>query len=197
MSKEAIGLGVLYKNLIGRLKELIISPQSEWKIVMEERKTTNDVLSSFSLPLIGFYTAAVFVGYLLSHQELDFQAALKSAAFTFSGFFFGLYLSYYSLFKAFNAFNLSIDKEQVFQLVAFSSCVMYLTGSVIALIPEAIIIGSILNLYVAYLVWLALGHVNNVTKENRVWLTALSSIVILLIPVLIDRLFIFISNLTV
>jgi hypothetical protein len=33
MSKEAISLGVLYKNLIGRLKELIIKPQQEWRLI--------------------------------------------------------------------------------------------------------------------------------------------------------------------
>ncbi len=196
MNKEAISLGVLYKNLIGRLKELVVNPQKEWGVIMTERKTINEVLSQYTFPLLGVYTLTVFIGYLVSHQQLDFGSALKEAVFTFSSCFFGLYVTYYLLNKVLEYTAQEVGKESVFQLVAYSSGVIYLTGSVIALVPETMIIASILNLYVVYLVWLAFGTLK-LKKDNRIWLSVIGSVSILLVPTLISRLFIFISNLTV
>ncbi|MCU4155453.1 DUF1282 family protein [Carboxylicivirga sp. A043] len=196
MSKEAISLGVLYKNLIGRLKELIISPRKEWALIIGERKPINEVLAQFNLPLIGLYTSAVFIGYLLSYQELDFQSALKEAVFTFSSYFFGLYLSYYLLNGLLGVFKFDVDKTTVFQLVAYSSSILYLSGTVAALIPETIIIASIINLYVVYLVWMGIALIKDFAKEQRIWMTTVCSVVILVTPMLIHRLFVYISNLT-
>ncbi|MCT4590009.1 MAG: YIP1 family protein [Carboxylicivirga sp.] len=197
MSKEAISLGVLYKNLIGRLKELIIKPQQEWRLIFSEGKSINEVLTQFSLPLIGIYTLTVFLGYLMSHQELDFESALKEAVFTFSSGFFGLYVCYYFFLKLMAILKKEVKKEEMFQLVAYSSSIMYLSGSVVALIPEAIIIGSIVNLYLVYLVWIGLGALNRMTKDVHVWMTIIFGLIILILPSLIHRLFVFISNLTV
>lgn len=196
MDKEAVSLGVLYKNLIGRLKELIVKPQKEWNLIVIERKTINEVLAQFTFPLLGAYTLTVFIGYLLSHQQLDFGAALKEAVFTFSSCFFGIYVSYFLLVKVFEYAGHEIEKEQVFQLVTYSSGIIYLTGSIVALVPETIVIASIVSLYVVYLIWLASAALK-VKKDNRIWLTVIASILILGIPALISRLFIFISNLTV
>ena len=197
MSKEAISLGVLYKNLIGRLKELIIKPQKEWQLIISEGKSINEILTQFSLPIIGFYSLTVFVGYLISHQQLDFESALKEAVFTFSSCFFGLYLIYYLFLKLLVIFKQEILKEELFQLIAYSSSILYLSGSISALIPEAIIIGSIINLYSIYLVWIGLGAMKNLSREVHIWMTVLLGLVILLMPSLIHRLFVFISNLTV
>jgi hypothetical protein len=90
-----------------------------------------------------------------------------------------------------------VKKEEMFQLVAYSSSIMYLSGSVVALIPEAIIIGSIVNLYLVYLVWIGLGALNRMTKDVHVWMTIIFGLIILILPSLIHRLFVFISNLTV
>ncbi|WP_430816281.1 YIP1 family protein [Carboxylicivirga sp. RSCT41] len=196
MSKEAISLSVLYKNLIGRLKELIINPRKEWEMIFNERKSINEILAQFNFPLIGLYTSAVFVGYLISHQELDFESALKEAVFTFSSYFFGLYLCYYLLVKLLPVVKIDLEKAAVFQLVAYSSGVMYLTGSVAALVPETIVIASIINLYVIYLVWVSVSVLINTAKEQRIWMTFIAGVLILFLPTLIHRLFVYISNLT-
>ncbi len=197
MNKEAISLGLLYKNLIGRMKGLIINPQKEWEAIFTERKSINEVLAHFTFPLLGFYTLTLFLAYLLSHQELDFAAALKEAIFTFSSSFFGLYVSYFVLVKLKPILGQEVKKEKMFQLIAYASGITYLTGSVIALVPETIIIASIINLYVIYLVWVASGLTRIGSQDGRIWLSVVSSLLILTIPLLITRLFVFISNLTV
>ncbi|MBR8536289.1 hypothetical protein KDU71_12025 [Carboxylicivirga sediminis] len=197
MNKETISLGVLYNNLIGRLKGLVVSPQKEWSDIFSERKAINEVLAQFSFPLLGLYTLSTFIGYLLSHQGLDFGSAVKEAVFTFSSSFFGLYVSYFLLVKVGVLLGQEIGKEKAFQLIAYASAITYLTGSIIALVPETIVVASIVNLYIIYLVWLACRVLSTLSQDARIWLTIIASIFILAVPVLISRLFVFISNLTV
>lgn len=197
MNKEAISLGVLYKNLIGRLKGMVVSPQKEWDDIFSERKTINEVLAQFSFPLLGLYTLSTFIGYLLSHQGLDFGSAVKEAVFTFSSGFFALYVSYFLLVKIISLLGREIEKEKAFQLIAYASGITYLTGSIIALVPETIVVASIINLYIIYLVWLASNVLSSLLQDTRIWFTIIASILILATPVLISRLFVIISNLTV
>ncbi|WP_439183710.1 YIP1 family protein [Carboxylicivirga taeanensis] len=197
MDKEAVSLGLMYKNLIGRLKGLVISPQKEWSLIFSERKTINEVLAQFSFPLLGVYTITIFIGYLLSHQVLDFGTALKQAVFTFSSNFFGLYAGYFILIKLAGLMKSDVEKEKLFHLLAYAAGITYITGSVIALIPETIVIASLVNLYVIYLVWQAVTVMKPETDDSRIGMSIIISLLILVIPALISRLFVFISNLTV
>ncbi|WP_430809760.1 MULTISPECIES: YIP1 family protein [unclassified Carboxylicivirga] len=197
MDKDSISIGGLYKNLIVRVKGLAVSPQKEWSAILSEGKTLNDVLTNYSLPLIGIYTITVFIGYLMGLQQLDFQLALREAVFTFSSCFFGLYVSYFLLLKALAMMGHALDKIKVFQLVAYSSGVLYITGSLVAIVPETIVIAGIINLYVVYLIWQALHVLKQIASENRIWLSIVIGLVVLLMPSLISRLFMFVSNLTV
>jgi len=195
-NKGTISLMGMYRNLITRLKALIITPRKEWEVIGREKMSFNEILGQFNLPLIGFYTAAVFVGYLLSQNGLNFEIALKKAVFTFSSYFFGLYIAYYILLKVMELFRQEVDKGMVFKLVAYPSVVMYLVGIVSALFPETFFIGYVINLYLVYLVWLGIGQTPTSTKEAHVWQTVLFSFVILTIPMLIEKLFVYISELS-
>ncbi len=197
INKETIGFVAMYRNLITRLKDLMISPRKEWGIIFSEKMSVNEVLGQFSLPLIGVYTAAVFVGYLLSHKGLNFEIALKKAVFTFSSYFFGLYLAYFLLSKAMVLFRQEMEKEMVFKLVAFSSVIMYLVGIITSLFPETYFIGYLVNLYLTYLVWVGIDKTETTTKEGHVWQTVLFSVVVLTIPMFIEKLFVFISELSI
>ena len=188
---------LMYRNLMSRLKKLIITPQKEWSVIVGENKSVNEVLGQFNLPLIGLYTLAVFIGYLLSHKGLDFEIALKHAAFAFSSYFFGLYIAYFVLSKAMALFHQEMEKEMVFKLVAFSSVVMYLAGTITALFPETFFIGYFISLYLVYLIRVGIAQTDPSTKKVHGWQTVLFSVVILTVPILIEKLFVFISELSV
>jgi len=196
INKETVSLVAMYRNLITRLKELIVVPRKEWRVIKEENFSINEVLGQFSLPLIGMYTAAIFIGYLLSHQGFNFEIALKKSVFTFSSYFFGLYLGYFILSKVMVLFHQKMEKEQVFKLVAFPSVIMYLVGTITALFPETYFVGYFVNLYLVYLVWVGIDQIGAPDKEAHVWQTVLFSAVILFVPMLIQKLLVFISEIT-
>lgn len=195
-NKEAISAGAMYQNLVGRLKALVLEPRKEWRKIFAENSTNNEVLSHFNIPLIGLYTLAVFIGYLVSHQGLDFERALKNSIFTFASCFFSLFVAYFILQKTLRLFGQVFEKQHVFKLIAVSSVTIYIVGTIVALFPETYFVINLFNLYVFYLVWLAFPELKELKKEAHVWLTLLVGCVILLLPVLIEYLFSFISKIS-
>src|SRR5690554_3216061 len=88
MSKQkTISTAQLYRNLMHRVKNLVLQPRSEWTTVRGERKNLNEVLSEFSLPLISLVTLATFLNILVNHQGFNFELALKHAALIFTSLF--------------------------------------------------------------------------------------------------------------
>src|SRR5690554_277447 len=98
MSKQkTISTAQLYRNLMHRVKNLVLQPHSEWTTVRGERKNLNEVLGEFSLPLISLVTLATFLNILVNHQGFNFELALKHAALIFTSLFGGLYLAWLAL----------------------------------------------------------------------------------------------------
>ncbi len=186
MNKEAQTLRVLYKNLFSRLKDLILNPGKAWTSILTEQVQVNDVLAQFSLPLIGAYTAATFIGYLFFHQGLSFDLALRDALFAFSSCFFGLYLAWFLLIKLLPALQLNASKENIFKLVAYPSLVIYLIGTVNNLVPQTYFFGF-LHLYAGYIIWEGLGLLIPDNKDSRILLTIVITIAILVLPFVIGK----------
>lgn len=181
MNKETQSLRVLYKNLFTRLKELIINPTKAWNEILQEKTQVNDILAQFSLPLMGIYTFAVFVGYLFSHQGWAFNLSLRDAVFTFSSCFFGLYLGWLLLTKLLPTFGFNESKETVFKLVAYPSMVIYLVGTLNRLVPETYFF-VFLQLYAGYLVWKGIEVVNSSAKDSKILHTIVITLILLLLP---------------
>jgi len=193
MNKDSQTLRVLYKNLFSRLKDLIVNPGKAWNSILTEQTQVNDVLAQFSLPLMGAYTAATFIGYLLFHQGLSFINALKHAGFTFSSCFFGLYLTWFILIKLLPAMQLSESKENIFKLVAYPSLVIYLIGIINNLFPETYIFGF-LQLYAGYIIYEGLGSLNSDNKNNRLQQTIVISLILLALPFVIGKILFRLNN---
>lgn len=181
MNKETQSLRVLYKNLFTRLKELIINPTKAWNEILEEKTQVNEILAQFSLPLIGAYTLATFVGYLFSHQGWAFNLSLRDAVFTFSSCFFGLYLGWFILTKLLPTFGLNESKETIFKLVAYPSMVIYLVGTLNRLVPETYFF-AFLQLFAGYIVWKGIEILNVSTKESKLLHTIVITLILLLLP---------------
>ncbi|MCU4163577.1 YIP1 family protein [Carboxylicivirga caseinilyticus] len=182
----------MYKNLFNRVKDLLFKPAKAWEGIVAEQNSINDVLMTFSLPLIGAYSLSIFLGYLLGHQELDFTIATKLAAFTFSACFLGLYLAYFILIKVMPITVLKEDKGLAFKIIAYSSLPIYLLGIITALIPQTIFF-FFLVIYAGYIIWEGL-KILNVESENRGWQTAVLTIMVLVLPYVLHKLLIYLSR---
>jgi len=186
MNKESQTLRVLYRNLFSRLKDLIANPGRAWRSILPEQVQVNEILARFNLPLIGAYTAATFIGYLIYHQGLSFDYALKHAIFAFSSCFFGLYLAWFILIKLLPALQLNESKEDIFKLTAYPSLVIYLIGIINNLFPETYFFGF-LQLYAGYIIWEGLGLMNYGNKDSRMLQTIVITVILLALPFIIGK----------
>ena len=178
--------------MFSRVKDLLIKPAKAWKIILAEKNTVNNILIQFSLPLIGAYSLAVFLGYLFEHQELDFASALKFAVFVFSACFFGLYLGYFLLVKLIPLDGMKEDKELAFKIMAYPSMPIYLMGIITALIPQTLFF-FFLVVYSAFIIWEGL-KVLKIAQEKRGWQTIYVSLMVLLLPYVLHKLLIYLSG---
>ncbi|MCU4176416.1 hypothetical protein [Carboxylicivirga sp. N1Y90] len=195
MNNETLTLGEFYKKLFFTIRELVFTPRKAWTIIWSEKTGLNDVLKYFSLPLIGAFTLATFLGYIFNHQGVDFELALKYAIFTFSACFFGLYLAYIVILNVLPFLGLKLEKDDAFKIAAYPSVSIYLVGIVTVLFPETFFL-SFLMLYAAYIVWEAICELGNASKETRFWQTISVSALVLSLPYLVYFLLIRLSGFT-
>lgn len=184
INNDTLTLGSFYKKLFLTVKELVFNPRKAWLSIWSEKQGTNDILKHFSLPLIGAFTFATFLGYIFNHQGVDFELALKFAVFTFSACFFGLYLAYVLILNALPFLGMKFEKEDAFKIVAYPSVSIYLVGIITVLFPETFFL-SFLMFYAAYIVWHAIGEYGVTVKEMRFWQTLSISFLLLAVPYLV------------
>ena len=186
--QENISTLTLYKNLLIRLRNLILRPASEWEKIESEDKKLNNILSEFSLPLIAVATLATFLDYIINYQGFAVELALKQSLATFTSLFGGLYLVYLTLKFLLPYFGIAATNDYSFALAAYSSGLWYLINLISSLIPELLFL-QLFSLYTLYIVWTQLelrvtrGLI--IGKPQRLLLTVLITIIIHILPYLI------------
>jgi hypothetical protein len=171
----------LYRNLVLRIKNIVLNPQVEWTHIHAQKKTINEVLAEFSLPLIALVTLATFLNYILNHQGVNFELALKQAAVIFTALFGGLYISYLLVKMILPHYQFSGNANYAFRLVGYASGLWYVITLITSIIPELIIL-HLASLYSFYIIWETIDQETGVSQRQKVTITALIGIIIHIIP---------------
>jgi hypothetical protein len=171
----------LYRNLALRVKNIVLNPRVEWNSVHAQKKTLNEVLTEFSLPLIALVTIATFLNFILNHQGVNFELALKQAAVIFTALFGGLYLSYLMVKMMLPRFGFSGDADNAFRLVGYGSGLWYIIILITSIIPELVIL-HLASFYSFYILWETIAYEKAPSQEQKVIITTLIGIIIHLIP---------------
>ncbi len=171
----------LYRNLVIRIKSIVLNPQKEWINIHAQKKTINEVLTEFSLPMIALVSLATFLNYIFNHQGVNFELALKQAAVIFTALFGGLYLSYLLVKVLLPRYQFSGNADYAFRLVGYASGLWYVITLITSIIPELIIL-HLASFYSFYIIWATIDQEMDVTQKQKVTITALIGIIIHIIP---------------
>ncbi|MCW3805970.1 YIP1 family protein [Plebeiibacterium marinum] len=184
-----------YKNIFLRTKNLLITPQKEWVVIFSEKSDFNKILSEFALPYIAIITLIAFVNSFTAHQDPDFTFALKNAIAQFTSYFGALVAIYYILINSIPRFAQISKKADIKELsvkiTAYSMVVVFLIEILVLLIPQFYLfqIGG-LGLYTGYIVWVGLNYLGDFeTKDLKIVLTIIITLLILLLPYMISKAF--------
>ncbi len=179
--KQTTGSGRAYRNLALRLRNLMLRPSQEWKVIHPEETTLNDLLSGFSLPLIGLITLITFLSYLVSQQVLILELALKRALLVFSALFFGLLLAFYLVRKVLKVFHTSGSNQLAAKLTVYSSAPLYVVSVITSLVPELFFI-QILSFYGFYLSWIGVRGSLELGDNRKTGVSIVVALSVLIFP---------------
>lgn len=183
---------VNYKELLHKTVLLISSPTRAWEeIVQEDRRR---VAVNFVYPLIGLCALSVFIGCILSKgwsSPESFQYAMTQCCAVAISLFGGYYLAAYLI----NAVRVNIfgqDSSLLLsqQFVGYAMVVCLLLRVVLGVLPDVMLVALVLQFYTFYLVWEGSKVLMDIDDERRVRFTVISSVIILLCPVIIEQVFI-------
>jgi hypothetical protein len=169
-------------NLVDRVKNIIISPKTEWEAISNEEPNTQQILFSYVLPLALILTIATVIGWGLF------------GVLGFSSFSYGIAMGLVQLINAFvsvlvaafviDALASSFGSQKNFgkavQLVAYSMTPIWVFG-ILNIIPSIGWLGSLLGLYGLYLLYLGISPLMATPEDKRVGYLIVSIIVLIVV----------------
>lgn len=176
-----------YRHLFIRIKNLIVRPQSEWTAIETENGSMNDILTFFTLPLIGFIAMAAFVNNIIYSQKFIFDVALKQAAIAFIAPFASLFAVFYLMQWVQKKLSPDALPANWFAIIAYSAGLIYLVEIIIWLLPELFVF-KISIAYTGVLVWFGIKSVTTDQTRQIIYCTLITLLLISL-PILLTNLF--------
>ena len=189
-----------YKKLFARISVILTNPEKAWtEIKTEVEEDDASVQSSFVYPMIALCGTAMFVGMLFGNgvAAINLQLVLTKCCGLFVSLFGGFFLSSYLLAKYGHRFSGTpqSDATKCQQLVGYSMCVIFVLSFFSGLFPSFFILRWILQFYLVYIVWEGTKVLMEVAESHRLSYTIVASAIILIAPVVLSKLFAWMSNL--
>ncbi len=181
-----------YKELIHITLRLISSPAQAWEeIRLEEDR--RKVFTAFVYPMIGLCGLSVFIGSLLTMGwggPQSFQYAMTRCCAVAVALFGGYFLAAY-LINVMGVRWMRIPDQLplVQQFAGYALVVVFLLRIVLGILPDFQIIAMLLQFYTVYIVWEGSARLLRVTDANRLRYTLMTSVVLIVCPMLIEWIF--------
>lgn len=170
-------------NLIERVKNILVTPKTEWEKINSEEQTMSAVLMGYVVPLALIGTVAAFIGYGFIGINVGFGFRIK-------GIDWGIYEAITRFVAAIVAvvgsafvidmfaptFKSEKNLNKSAQLAAYSSTAS-LVGGIFLLLPALGILAMLCGIYGIYLMYLGIGPLKKTPDDQKVVYMVVSIIV--------------------
>lgn len=175
-------------SLIERVKNIIVTPKTEWDKIATEEQSMSSVITSYVLPLTLVGAVAVFIGYGLIGVDTGFLGirmkgmnwGLYMAINKFVTGILSVLLSAFVVDMLAPSFASEKNINKSTQLVAYAYTPA-MVGSILGILPMLAIIGGLFGLYGIYLWYLGLGPIKKTPEDKKVVYLVVSIIVLIVI----------------
>lgn len=179
-------------NLIERVKNIIITPKTEWEKIAVEEQSMSSVITSYVLPLTLVGAVAVFIGYGLIGVDTGFLGVrvkgmnwgLYMAINKFITGILAVVISAYVVDMLAPSFGSEKNLNKSAQLVAYAYTPA-MVGAILSILPMLGIIGGLFGLYGIYLWYLGLGPMKKTPEDKKVVYLVVSIIVLIVVSFVI------------
>jgi hypothetical protein len=166
-------------NLIERVKNILISPKTEWDVIAADPTPTAGLVTGYVLPLAAVAAVAAFIGQVFIGVSLGFMGAYKVGMVAgLIGLVFSLVMSVVMVFVVgFIAdalaptFGGTKNMNQAVKVAAYCYTPVWVVG-ILNIIPALGILGLLAALYAIYLMYLGLPKLMKAPQEKAAGYTA-------------------------
>jgi hypothetical protein len=164
-------------NLVERVKQILLSPQTEWEVIDAESTTAAQLYTSYIAPLAAIGPLARLIGYsvfgvgvpFMGTYRVPFGYAITSAIVTYIMTLITTYVLALIVDALAPTFNGKRSQIQALKLVAYSSTAIWVAG-IFALIPSLWFL-TLLGIYSLYLLYLGMPILMKSPKDKAVGYT--------------------------
>ena len=162
-------------NLIERVKNILLTPKTEWDAVNNETPNTQSILTTYVIPLVAIGAVASFIGWGFigksysygfgSYKVSGVSLGIRYAIIALIGGIAGSLLLAFVIDALAPTFKSEKNFDRSFQLAAYSSTAGWV-GALFNILPSLAIIGSLIGLYGLYLLYLGLPKLKKTPPEQ-------------------------------
>lgn len=155
-------------NIIERVKNILITPKTEWEVINGETATAQSLLMSYVFPLAIVAAAGPLLKGLLFAGAFGLKYFTISGVIAFIASVVSYYLSVIIIDMLAPSFASERNMNKSAQLVAYSGTPSYI-GALLSFIP---VIGFLISLaawaYGIYLMYLGIGPLKKTPEDKKV-----------------------------
>ena len=185
--------------LVDRVKNILLTPRTEWEVIDAEPTTVADLYKGYILPLAAIGPVASAIGTSLFGYSVPFVgsyrtpigSAITGAVVAYVLTLVGVYVLSLIIDALAPTFNGTRNPIQALKVAAYSSTASWVAG-IFALIPALSLLG-ILGLYSLYLLYLGLPVLMKAPAEKAVGYTVVvivAAIVLFMVTGMIAGMFV-------
>lgn len=160
-------------NLIERVKNILISPKTEWDKIALQPQPMGTVITTYVIPLVLIGAVATFIGYgFIGINYGLFKMAgvewgLRMACVQLISALLGVVITAYIVDALAPSFGSEKNIDKSTQLVAYGYTPAFV-GAIFNIFPAIAIIGSLLALYGIYVMYLGFTPLKKTPEDKRV-----------------------------
>ena len=149
-----------FKEIVTRAKNIIIVPKDEWNIIVNENKTSTEVLLGYMIWLILIPVFAVLIGWN-DHLSYGIKLAVQQVVSIIAG----CYLMAWILNELAEKYGAAKNFDRAFGLIAYCYTADCISG-IFMMIPALKFLSVLGSLYSFYLLYTGIRPMMNVPEEK-------------------------------
>ena len=179
--------------MVDRIKNILITPKTEWPVIAGESTSNTDLVKSYVLPLAAIPAIAGFIGgSLIGHSvpiiggtfRVPIVAGIGLAIFGYVMAIVAVYILAFIVNMLAPTFAAEKSDTQAFRLVVYSSTAGWL-GGIFHLIPGLGLLGVLASLYGIFLLYLGLPRLMKCPEDKAIGYTAVIVVVAIVVFVVV------------
>jgi hypothetical protein len=166
-------------GLVDRVKNILLTPKTEWPVIAGETSTTAELMGGYVAPLAGIAVLCGFVGNSVVGMSLPFVGTYRTpilagigvAVFSFAMAFVGIFIMSLIINALAPTFGAEKNPAQATKVAVYSYTPAWIAG-ILGIIPALGLIGVLVSLYGLYLLYLGLPRLMKNPEEKSIGYTA-------------------------